>query len=319
MNFLRKTAAIFICITVFLCSAQVCFARSVPADVGNFNDYGGGNDYGGNDYNYDYGGGYGGTYGGASGSSGIDATTIIIFVVVMGLIVVFSLVKKKHGKSYTVPKNFNSAAGVVVTNHDERITVAIQEEDKNFSRERFLAWASQVFMSLQEAWTERDWSKIRPFEKEELFRQHESQINHYISMGQINVLDRVCVEHSYLNHYKRDKEYEYLTVLVAARMGDYIIDEKSRSVIKGDPSAEYHLKYLLTFMRKRGVKTDTKLSNLSTVSCPNCGAPLKMTAAGKCEYCESIITTGDHDWVMLGYTGVKPGTPVDNSGVEIIE
>ena len=72
-------------------------------------------------------------------------------------------------------------------------------------------------------------------------------------------------------------------------------------------------------MRKRGVKTDTKLSNLSTVSCPNCGAPLKMTAAGKCEYCESIITTGDHDWVMLGYTGVKPGTPVDNSGVEIIE
>ena len=33
-------------------------------------------------------------------------------------------------------------------------------------------------------------------------------------------------------------------------------------------------------------------------NCPNCGAPTEITSSGKCEYCKSIITTGDHDWVL---------------------
>ena len=34
------------------------------------------------------------------------------------------------------------------------------------------------------------------------------------------------------------------------------------------------------------------------LNCPNCGAPLNMTSAGKCEYCGSIVSTGVHDWVL---------------------
>ena len=34
--------------------------------------------------------------------------------------------------------------------------------------------------------------------------------------------------------------------------------------------------------------------------CPNCGAPTQVTIAGKCDYCGSIITTGEHDWVLSG-------------------
>ena len=34
------------------------------------------------------------------------------------------------------------------------------------------------------------------------------------------------------------------------------------------------------------------------MNCPNCGAPTQITSAGKCEYCGSVITTGEYSWVL---------------------
>ena len=55
---------------------------------------------------------------------------------------------------------------------------------------------------------------------------------------------------------------------------------------------------ILDLIRKKGVKTKEGLSNMSTTNCPNCGAPTQITSAGQCEYCGSVITTGEHDWVL---------------------
>ena len=37
---------------------------------------------------------------------------------------------------------------------------------------------------------------------------------------------------------------------------------------------------------------------LNTVECPKCGAPLDITLAGKCNYCNSIVTTGEYNWCL---------------------
>ena len=36
----------------------------------------------------------------------------------------------------------------------------------------------------------------------------------------------------------------------------------------------------------------------STKFCPYCGAPTEITSSGKCEYCGSVITTGEHSWAL---------------------
>ena len=61
----------------------------------------------------------------------------------------------------------------------------------------------------------------------------------------------------------------------------------------------------MTFNRKHGVKTEIGRSNKSTTNCPNCGAPTEITSAGQCEYCGSVITTGEHDWVLSDIRSVK--------------
>ena len=32
--------------------------------------------------------------------------------------------------------------------------------------------------------------------------------------------------------------------------------------------------------------------------CPSCGVPLAVSMAGNCEYCGTLVTSGDFDWVL---------------------
>ena len=56
--------------------------------------------------------------------------------------------------------------------------------------------------------------------------------------------------------------------------------------------------YTLTFIRKTGVKTKPGMEPFNITNCPNCGAEAKITSAGQCEYCGSVITTGEFNWVL---------------------
>lgn len=284
-------------------------------------DGGGGGFIGG--YDDDFGGGGGGGthyYGGGGGSGSISGNDILWIRRRFGRAGDFlcdQIEDRAHRKNrgpqphgYPHARRTGPGAGQY-----RRITRAITQTDPLFSPDRFIGWSKEVFVTLQQAWTARDWSRIRPFEKEELFRQHEQQLQEYINLGRINVMERINVNQSYLYKYVRDAEYEYLTVYLAARMGDYIIDEKTRQVIKGDPNREYHMQYLLTYMRKTGVLTNPATSNKSTTSCPHCGAPIQITSAGKCEYCDFIITTGEHDWVLSNLDSIKANTQLDGGGV----
>ena len=204
-----------------------------------------------------------------------------------------------------------------ITDHTPEIERAILAVDPLFNKDTFLAWSKEVYVTLQQAWMERDWAKIRPFEKEELFAQHQKLLQEYIEQGRINVMERINVNQAFLQKYERDPQYEYLTVYMQVRMRDYIIDEKTKKVLMGDPNNDCYMKYLLKFTRKNGVKTDPASAGKNIVACPHCGAPTQITSAGKCEYCGFIVTTGDYDWVLCDMQSVKPGVIVDDRGVVI--
>lgn len=252
------------------------------ADLGNFNDYSSGSS-GGSSYSGGYDGGYssGGNYGGSyyyysdSDDSDITGSDIILTIIVIGVVLFISYLKTKNSK------NSSPTTGVVPTiqNHTDEIVNAITRIDPNFSSEKFIGWVKEVFITLQNAWSERDFEKVRPFEKEELYKQHTELIKQYIENGKINVLDRINVNQAYLFKYYRDSQYEFMHVYIQARMTDYIKDEKTGKVLQGNPNTEYHLQYIYTFMRKVGVLTDPVKSGKSTVACPHCGAPTSVTSS----------------------------------------
>lgn len=173
----------------------------------------------------------------------------------------------------------------------------VLREDPQFSEVEFTKWAKEVFVTLQKAWSARDWQPIRPFESETLFAQHNMQLEEYIRNGQTNKVEDIEVKKCTLTQHRTEGTNEVLTVALTAEMRDYVVDAAG-TVIEGEKEKRWTMRYRLTFIRKAGVKTVPGHSNMSTKNCPNCGAPIKVSAAGECEYCHSIITNGEHGWVL---------------------
>ena len=185
------------------------------------------------------------------------------------------------------------------------IAANIREIDSNFSEDAFIGWAREVFMKIQQAWNDRDWKVIRPFESEVLFNQHSQQLDEYIKNNKINKIEKICIRFCGLKSYRIDGDKEVLVVELHATMRDYVVDATTNEVLESDPKRDWFMKYDMTFNRKKGVLTKAGVSNKSTTNCPNCGAPTEITSAGQCEYCKSIITTGEHDWVLSNIVSIK--------------
>lgn len=297
-------------ILLILVMMSIPMGRTV-ADVGSFEDYDSGSDWGSSwdsdsswsssdwdsdsswsssssDYSY------------SSGGSGINIIGFggiawwIILIIVFIVIKLTSKNKNNHIPNYTYTPT--------VSYNDAEVERKIKQVDPNFNKTEFESFAKEVFIKLQNAWTERDWEKIRPFESEELFAQHKAQLDGYIKNNQINVMDRISVNGMHLVSFEQSGEKDILKIDLSTRMSDYIIDATTKQVIKGDRTKEYYHVYTLTFIRKKGNITVSGGSGLNTTNCPNCGAPTTITSSGRCEYCNSVITTEDHGWVLSNLT-----------------
>lgn len=227
---------------------------------------------------------------------------IIFFIIYMRLKKTGKLNNIKKSLQFTVNNNINNSNFTIAASNASQ---EVKKIDPNFSTDAFISWAKEVFIRIQQAWTEQNWKIIRPFESNELFNQHNNQLQEYIRQNKINVVEKINVSNAGLKEFRIDGDKEVLVLELHAIMRDYVIDKKTKNVIEGDKNRDWHMKYLMTFIRKKGVQTKVGTSNKSTTNCPNCGAPTEITSSGQCEYCDSVITTGEHDWVLSDIHSIK--------------
>lgn len=281
------------------------------ADVGSFESYDSGSswsssssdygssswsssDYGSSWSDHDYGRG---SYSHSSGSSEWDFFDLFIAVIILMIVLYITFRKGKSDQKYQRPvihkdKDYIGYVDEIV------IENKIKSIDANFNKEEFISWAKDIFVQLQMAWTKRDWEEIRLYETNELFEQHKTQLQGYINNGTINVMDRICVNYAKLNRFEQTADKDILSIALNSSMIDYIKDEKTGAVLKGNTENRLTNTYRLTFIRKKGVLTQAGGPKVASANCPNCGAPTKVALAGKCEYCGSIIKIEDHGWVL---------------------
>ena len=303
MKKLKEIARIIILAIVL---TFVASSRISIADVGSFEDYDSGSsswessDWGSSswDHDYDYGSDSNYTYiGGGSSIPGI-----IIFIIVVAITM---YVKSKQKDNWQMPKQQFHQTQNYAYKSEEAVEKEVKAVDELFNKEEFLSWSRDLFIKLQAAWTARDWSTIRVFETNELFEQHHKQLQDYIDRKQINKMERICVKSAQLADFKQTGDKDILTVILKSRMVDYIIDEETGKVLKGDKVTDRHSTYKLEFIRKTGVKTKPGSNQINTTNCPNCGAPTQITSSGKCEYCGSVITTGEHSWALANLEKIE--------------
>ena len=296
---ISKKIIFSIIITLFLIFSYI---GNTFADVGSFESYDSGSDWSSSsdwgsssswdddDYSWSS---------GSSSSGDITFEGIIWFFIIAAVLIVFANIKGNGNKNKKQQHNYNTQqTSIPVKPNSAEVLKKIQEIDPMFSEEEFIAWSKDVFVKLQNQWMAREWEEIRHFETNELFEQHKNQIQGYIDKKQINMLERICVNYADLYSFKQVGDKDILEVALNSSMIDYIIDEDTKKVLMGDTVTRRTRTYKLTFIRKTGIKTKPGEAKVNTTNCPNCGAPTQITSSGKCEYCGSVITTGEFSWVL---------------------
>jgi hypothetical protein len=146
---------------------------------------------------------------------------------------------------------------------------------------------------LQNAWTAREWERVRPLETEPLFQMHRYWIDAYIRQNLRNVVDAFAVSRIEPVKVSADPFYDAITVRVYASGRDYTIDDHEK-VVSGSRDQLRRWTEYWTFIRTRATQSDPT----KTVSCPNCGAAVLVGTSGVCSHCGGKLTSGEFGWVL---------------------
>ncbi len=321
----------FLCATVMMWNVGI----TARAGFGDFNDYdydsGWDSDWD-SDWGYDsswdddwdsdwsYSGSYG--YGGYSSSDDIDFVFVVLFIIIL---IVFSVLKSKNQTQRRTQQPVQTQRGTQrvrkqitpLKNRTDEITVVLKKSDVNFSANDFITYAKKVYIDIQDAWCKRDLDPVRAVLHPNLYEQTQKQIQKKIDAKIINYLERITVNTAYLSGFRRDDDYEYLTVYLTSQMIDYQMHEETGQILYGDKTTRWDMQYKMIFVRAAGMETLDAAAeeNNDVMRCPSCGAPVEGTAFGQCQYCGSTVSSGKYGWVLTDFAAMREDTK--DEGIQV--
>ena len=297
----RKIALCIAAVSIVLCCA------TLPASAFDGNDYdsgdSGGWDSGGSDSSWGSDSSSGG--GGEGSVGGAIAVFVIIFVM---MFIILGVQKSAAKKSGAAKPSSNQGLNIQIPDRTGQIESIIKYHDPNFSASDFISFTKRVYIDIETAWCKRDMTPVRAFLHDNLYDATVRQVQAKIEQGVVYHYESMVVNTAYLTSYARDGQFEYLTIYLNARRIDWQEDEKTGNILRGDKTTRWDMRYKMKFMRSAGVLTKGAVSGTTGHNCPNCGAPLEMTSSAKCDYCNSIVTTGQYSWVLSDFGAIRNDT-----------
>ncbi len=167
-------------------------------------------------------------------------------------------------------------------------------EDPAVTQEALNARLTLIYNELNAAWSRRDLGGARPYVSDGLFDYLQYWVTAYGKQGLRNVLEGMRIVEWKTVKIVRDRYYDSLSVRLWGSGRDYTVRQATGDVVSGNPRNDRFYSEYWTLVRGAGVKGAPRADK----SCPNCGAPLDVNMAGRCEHCGAKITSGDFDWVL---------------------
>ena len=174
------------------------------------------------------------------------------------------------------------------------VRAAFEQNNPSFTWADFQARARMIFGELQEAWSSLNWERARPHETDNIFQMHRYWIEAYKAQKLRNALDQYQITAMQPVKIKQDAFYQSITLRIFAQGFDYTVDQNGRVLAGSNTNLRRWSEYW-TFIRNSKAPPTAARADLN---CPNCGAPLKVSATGICEFCGGKITSGEFDWVL---------------------
>ena len=272
---------------------------------------GGGGHYGGGGYS---GGGYHGSSGGFSlwplfflgHGSGLWVIIVLIIIYYVWRNMQSKALAQSGGALLTRPDQTSYAAPVTTQymNEPSRTVdpqaiaageTTIKQRDPAFDERAFLDRAQTAFFKIQEAWQARNQDLARDVMSDALYERHKMQTDQLIANHQIDMLENIVIGHAKIVEVTPGTPYDSIVVAFTASMTDYTIDENTKQIVDGTRVPSTFTEFW-TYIRRADAKSTVGQTGLAA-TCPNCGAPLKLTN-GRCDYCSAPVRTASSEWVV---------------------
>ena len=301
--------AVLTALVMFVC------ATGVLADFGGFSgdsDYGGSwgsSSDSGSDWGWSSGGGtsfwlFGSDdddYDGRTYSCQGDAFTFIVIILIIVIIII--AMRKASQQQPTVTTTVERTDDSMLTSMDHYI----ENVDPGFSVAQMQTKLANLYVQLQDCWSSRDLTPLRPYLTDELYNQSERQIEEFKSRRQTPHVERVSVLGTNVRGYFVRDGMDHIIVEMTTRINTYVTEDDTGRVVVGDPNKEKFMTYEWDLCRTSGLQTEDGEA-MHSVNCPNCGAPVTINKSAKCPYCDTVITLDEHDWVLYSIKGLSQQT-----------
>ena len=266
---------------------------------------GGGGGYGGGGFSG--GGGFGGSrsFGGGRGGGNIFAELPWWGnAMILGGVVLFALLSGKSGggESRHGGQGTHGLRDYRVSRREHDLAVSfIRAVDPDFDANAFSARFKQAFLHIQNAWQGQDMRAVQHFVSDGIFERFTLQIIEQKDMGYRDKMEKIEVGSVFLAEVTTSHVFEILTVQVSASAVDYRVSIETGKYVTGSRSPEPFVEFW-SFVRRRGVKTESGKSGLIEGCCPNCNDSIRINQLGKCSSCGAILRSGEYDWILSEIT-----------------
>lgn len=301
-----RLVIVLLALVLVLTTAVSLQPQPALAGFGNSTSHSGGSYHSSGSSSHSSGGSsssFGGSFGGSSGGMHVaflpffgGGSTVIVVLIIVFLVII--ALRNLIPKGAIPPDGYSGDESSDLYSLKGNNLAQLKQNDPNFSEANFITRVNNMYLQLQDSWMKKNWNSVRPFESDELFNMHDKQLQTFIDNHTTNVMEEICVLDTEITNYTDDGANDVLSVVLKARLKDYVVDDNTRQVVEGDPHREIYITYLLKMIRKKGVLTKPETETTKVTQCPNCGANVSINASGQCEYCGSVITSGQYDWVL---------------------
>jgi len=220
-------------------------------------------------------------YGYSSYSSSPDGGSFITFIIIVAIII-YVIYTSNKGANNTAPTNTN----IYPTLTQEDIRKVLPE----FNKQEFLSNAYDIFINVQNAWSEFNYDELRKYLSDELFNTYKSQLRVLNAKKQKNLMHDFVKYNMDITRMENVDNKTTLTVELIVSFYDYLVDSNN-NVVRGTKSRKLTNHYELTFICSKAKKNKSN-------KCPNCNAPLEKNNSNVCPYCKSTIVSEHYDWIM---------------------
>ena len=182
-----------------------------------------------------------------------------------------------------------------------------KELDPKYDDIAFREKLSNLYIRMQNGWTDKDISELQPYFTDALYKQYARQLQNLVKARQTNYVERIAVLDVITRGFFTENNEDHIIAEVRTRIVDYTLDDGTGKLIRGDRTKEKYMTYEYELTRASGIKTGSE-NGVTRVTCPACGAPLDINTTTHCPYCDSIVTLEEHGWAIAAIKGIAQHT-----------